>query len=91
MGGAFIRAVPKQEPEPRGTMTENRCDVSYAQARFSAQGVSKDKKVIAYCSGGISATVDLFVLQQLGYDDLTLYDDSMGEWARDPSLTIETD
>ena len=62
-----------------------------AQAKFTAQGVSKDKKVIAYCGGGISATVDLFVLHQLGYDDLTLYDASMGEWARDPSLPIETD
>lgn len=62
-----------------------------AQARFTAQGVSKDKKVIAYCGGGISATIDLFVLYQLGYDDLTLYDASMGEWARDRSLPIETD
>ena len=30
-------------------------------------------------------------LQKLGYDKLTLYDASMGEWARDPSLPIETD
>ena len=42
-------------------------------------------------SGGISATVDLFMLHQLGYDALTLYDASMGEWARDASLPIETD
>ena len=34
---------------------------------------------------------DLFVLHQLGYDDLTLYDGSMGEWAKDLSLPIETD
>jgi thiosulfate/3-mercaptopyruvate sulfurtransferase len=47
--------------------------------------------VIAYCGGGISATIDLFVLHQLGYDSLTLYDASMGEWPRDPSLPIETD
>ncbi len=30
-------------------------------------------------------------LHQLGYDDLTLYDASMGEWAKDTSLPIETD
>jgi thiosulfate/3-mercaptopyruvate sulfurtransferase len=47
--------------------------------------------VIAYCGGGISATVDLFLLHQLGYDNLTLYDGSMGEWAKDASLPIETD
>jgi thiosulfate/3-mercaptopyruvate sulfurtransferase len=62
-----------------------------AEAKFAAQGITKDKKVIAYCGGGISATVDLFLLHQLGYDNLTLYDGSMGEWAKDPALPIETD
>ncbi|MGE0422457.1 MAG: sulfurtransferase [Reyranellaceae bacterium] len=62
-----------------------------AQAKFVAQGVTPDKKVIAYCGGGISATLDLFLLHQLGYDDLTLYDASMGEWAKDGALPIETD
>jgi thiosulfate/3-mercaptopyruvate sulfurtransferase len=62
-----------------------------AAAKFSAQGMAKDKSVICYCGGGISATVDLFLLYQLGYDKLSLYDGSMGEWARDPSLPIETD
>ena len=62
-----------------------------AEAKFRAQGVTADKRVICYCGGGISATIDLFVLHQLGYDDLTLYDGSMGEWAKDPSLPIETD
>lgn len=62
-----------------------------AAARFAAQGVTKDKRVICYCGGGISATLDLFLLHQLGFDNLTLYDGSMGEWAKDPSLPIETD
>jgi thiosulfate/3-mercaptopyruvate sulfurtransferase len=62
-----------------------------ALARFAAAGVTKDRHVIAYCGGGISATIDLFLLHQLGFDDLTLYDGSMGEWAKDPSLPIETD
>jgi thiosulfate/3-mercaptopyruvate sulfurtransferase len=62
-----------------------------AEAKFASQGLTKDKNVIAYCGGGISATVDLFLLHQLGYDNLTLYDGSMGEWAKDPSLPIETD
>ena len=62
-----------------------------AEAAFRAQGVTRDKRVVCYCGGGISATIDLFVLHQLGHDNLTLYDGSMGEWARDPSLPIETD
>jgi thiosulfate/3-mercaptopyruvate sulfurtransferase len=61
-----------------------------AAAKFAVAGVGKDRPVIVYCGGGISATVDLFVLHHLGFDDLTLYDGSMGEWARDPALPIET-
>lgn len=62
-----------------------------AAAKFTAQGLSKDKNIVCYCGGGISATIDLFLLHQLGYDNLTLYDGSMGDWARDPALPIETD
>jgi thiosulfate/3-mercaptopyruvate sulfurtransferase len=62
-----------------------------AEAKFATQGLRQDKRVIAYCGGGISATIDLFLLHRLGYDNLTLYDGSMGEWAKDNSLPIETD
>src|SRR5579859_4689855 len=61
-----------------------------AEQTFAAQGFSRDKRVIAYCGGGISATIDLFMLHRLGYDKLTLYDGSMGEWASDEALPIET-
>jgi len=65
--------------------------VSLDEARraHAAVGVTPDRHVVAYCGGGISATVGLFLLHQLGYPDLTLYDASMGEWARDPELPIE--
>ena len=53
-------------------------------------GITSDRQVVAYCGGGISATVGLFLLHQLGYRDLTLYDGSLGEWAHDPDLPIET-
>jgi thiosulfate/3-mercaptopyruvate sulfurtransferase len=61
-----------------------------AERKFASQGFSRDKRVIAYCGGGISATIDLFMLHRLGYDQLTLYDGSMGEWATDDKLPIET-
>jgi hypothetical protein len=37
-------------------------------------------------------STDLFLLHQLGYDDLTRYDadNQMSEWARDASLPIQT-
>jgi thiosulfate/3-mercaptopyruvate sulfurtransferase len=61
-----------------------------AEMKFAGQGITKDKRVVAYCGGGISATIDLFLLHRLGYQNLTLYDGSMGEWAKDESLPIET-
>jgi thiosulfate/3-mercaptopyruvate sulfurtransferase len=61
-----------------------------AEQKFAAAGIGKDRRVVAYCGGGISATVDLFMLHRLGYDHLSLYDGSMGEWAKDESLPIET-
>jgi thiosulfate/3-mercaptopyruvate sulfurtransferase len=61
-----------------------------ARGKLAAQGVTPDKSVICYCGGGISATVDLFMMHQLGFDRLALYDASMGEWAKDESLPIET-
>jgi thiosulfate/3-mercaptopyruvate sulfurtransferase len=61
-----------------------------AERQFTAQGVTKEKQVIAYCGGGISATIDLLQLRRFGYENLMLYDASMGEWANDASLPIET-
>ena len=61
-----------------------------AEKKFAAQGITRNKRVVAYCGGGISATIDLFQLHRLGYDNITLYDGSMGEWAKDESLPIET-
>jgi thiosulfate/3-mercaptopyruvate sulfurtransferase len=68
-----------------GTLTS----LADAEAKFAAAGVAKDKRIIAYCGGGISATIDLFLLHQLGFDDLSLYDGSMGEWAKDCTMPIE--
>lgn len=85
-GSVNVSAATLVDPGTKGFTT-----LSDAAAKFEAQGVTKDKQVICYCGGGISATIDLFLMHQLGYDNLALYDASMGEWARDESLPIETD
>ena len=61
-----------------------------AQRLHEEAGITPDRQVVAYCGGGISATVGLFLLHQLGYPNLTLYDGSLGEWAHDADLPIET-
>jgi len=85
-GSVNVSAATLVDPATKAFTT-----LADAAAKLEAQGVTKDKKVVCYCGGGISATVDLFLLHQLGYDDITLYDASMGEWAKDQSLPIETD
>jgi thiosulfate/3-mercaptopyruvate sulfurtransferase len=50
-----------------------------------------DRPVIAYCGGGISATVDIFALSLLGRDDVKLYDGSLTEWSADPALPLIVD
>jgi thiosulfate/3-mercaptopyruvate sulfurtransferase len=84
-GSCNVSAATLLDPQTKAFIP-----LAEAEAKFKAQGITRDKRVVAYCGGGISATVDLFLLHRLGYDNLTLYDGSMGEWARDTSLPIET-
>ena len=58
-------------------------------AKFAGVGASPDKRIILYCGGGIAATLDAFLLYQLGFEDLTVYDNSMSEWATNERLPIE--
>ncbi len=61
------------------------------QERFNAIGSTPDKRSIVYCGGGIAATLDAFLLHQLGYENIAVYDASMSEWAKDETLPIEVD
>lgn len=54
-------------------------------------GADASRRSIIYCGGGIAATLDAFLMWQLGYDNISIYDASMSEWAKDDSLPIETD
>jgi thiosulfate/3-mercaptopyruvate sulfurtransferase len=84
-GSVNVSAATLFDPETKAFIP-----LAEAEKKFAAAGIGKDKRVVAYCGGGISATIDLFVLHRLGHDNLTLYDGSMGEWAKDESLPIET-
>ena len=49
----------------------------------------RDEPVVAYCNGGVAATVPLFALHRLGYRDLANYDGSWNEWGTREDLPIE--
>jgi len=45
---------------------------------------------ICYCGGGIAATMTAFVLEMLGYENVSVYDGSLQEWAADPEMPMAT-
>nr|BBH91820.1 sulfurtransferase [Thermogemmatispora argillosa] len=58
-------------------------------AVFTRAGVRPEERVIAYCNGGVAATVVLFSLALLGYPHLTNYDGSWNEWGVRSDLPTE--
>ena len=48
-----------------------------------------DAPVVAYCNGGVAATVSLFVLYRLGHRNLANYDGSWNEWGVREDLPAE--
>lgn len=64
--------------------------VKELRSMYEAQQVSDSDEVIAYCNEGLHATVTWFVLSELlGYRNVRVYDESMAEWANDPSMPVQ--
>jgi thiosulfate/3-mercaptopyruvate sulfurtransferase len=53
-------------------------------------GARTAERIITYCGGGISATVDAFAMKLIGYDNVAVYDGSMSDWVREPDLPLVT-
>lgn len=56
---------------------------------FEAVGAFAKPRVICYCGGGISATMDALALTLCGHRDIAVYDGSMWEWVADPALPLK--
>jgi thiosulfate/3-mercaptopyruvate sulfurtransferase len=56
---------------------------------LAAVGALGGGRVVTYCGGGISATLDAFALTLLGEPDVAVYDGSMAEWTSGSALPIE--
>ena len=86
--------IPGSTNVPAGSLIDaaDKTLVPPAQAMraFQHAGATPHKRILNYCGGGIAATLDAFLQHQLGYPDISVYDASMSEWARDEDLPIET-
>ena len=61
------------------------------EEKLREAGVPEDREapVVAYCNGGVAATVPLFALHRLGYKNLSNYDGSWNEWGVREDLPAE--
>jgi thiosulfate/3-mercaptopyruvate sulfurtransferase len=83
-GSVNLPAVDLQAPQTRILAAP-----ADARAQFENIGAKPSERIIVYCGGGIAATLDAYLLVQLGYDNVAVYDASMSEWARDETLPVE--
>lgn len=58
------------------------------KAVLADKGLLDAPQVIAYCGGGISATIDALACLLVGQDQIAVYDGSMSEWVADEQLPM---
>ncbi len=86
-GAVYGRAghIPGSLNLPYDNLLDNGAFRGDAELRsaLAESGLDGPSRVVAYCGGGISATIPAFARLLVGLNDTAIYDGSMSEWVRE--------
>ena len=89
-GGYIATSVPVYWEDLLDPQTKAFKPAAELEAIFTAKGLAPSDQVITYCQVGMRASVDLFALHLMGYDQLRNYYGSWEEWGNRDDTPIET-
>jgi thiosulfate/3-mercaptopyruvate sulfurtransferase len=85
-GAEHLHADSLLDPKSGTFRSEQELDEKLREAGVPED---RDEPIVAYCNGGVAATVPLFALHRLGYTNLANYDGSWNEWGIREDLPVE--